>query len=292
MGQLSNPYNQGEKYNFTISGLPGELYDEEDDDSDLQVDDQPLAAGTEDEGEGEAAAEADEVAGPERFADVVIELDDWSDIERGALSDRLREEGLPHWWVDTELHVAEADQPAVEDLLGTVEGDIEELDPDREQVAYDMSEWDDARLAALTRGLEAEGIAVGWDGVELYVYADDEEAADAIVEKVSHPFELAVEDDEGEDEEAEDGGALLGDVFVAADRLQNDARDRKGRKSLLRLAPRVEAATVPYGLPEKDWGHLQDRVTTLADLLDESPPEDEAVMEAARDLRVSLRPWV
>lgn len=285
MGQLSNPYNQGEKFNFTISGLPGELHDDEDDDVDLQVDDQPLVAGTEGEDEGDEAA-----PGPERFADIVIELDDWSDIERGALSDRLREEGIPHWWVDAELHVAEADQAAVEDLLGTVDEDIEELDPEREQVAYDMSEWDDARLAALMRGLEAEGIPVGWDGVELYVYVEDEEAADAIVEKVSHPFELPAVD--AEDEEAEDGGELLGEVFVVADRLQHDARDRKARKSLLRLAPRVETATVPYGLPEKDWGHLQDRVTALAGLLDESPPEEDAVLEAARDLRVSLRPYV
>jgi translation elongation factor EF-1beta len=279
VGQLSNPYNQGEKFNFTISGLPGELY-EPDDDSPDETDASPAAP-----------ADSDEpVLGPERFADVVFELDTWSDIERSALSDRLREEGVPHWWVDTELHVAEADKAAVEELLGTVEEEVQELDPDREQVAYDISEWDDARLAALMRGLESADIAYGWDGVELYVYADDEEAADAIVDKISHPFELPEEEDDGD--EAEDGGLLLGEVFVAADRLQHDARDRRSRKAMLRLAPRVEGAAAPYGLPAKDWDHLQERVTALATLLDESPKEQEAILTAARDLRVSLRPFV
>ena len=141
MGQLSDPYNQGEDegLGISISGLPGEL-DEPEPDEDT------VPGGPEPDGDTDA--------------EVVYDLDDWSEIERGAVTDRLREAGIPHGWEATSLHVAEADEAAVENILDIVEGDSEadrSLDSVQDQVAYDLSDWEDDRLTARYRGRGDDG---------------------------------------------------------------------------------------------------------------------------------------
>src|SRR5918993_1239590 len=143
--------------------------------------------------------------------EVVYELDDWSEIERQAVADRLREAGIAHGWEGTTLHVAAVDEAAVENVLDIVEGEsAEPLDTAHDQVAYDLSDWDDDRLTALVDALD---------------------------------------------------GA-------------------------------VDATAVPYGLAPRDWGHLQDRVTALCRQLRARTVDEDAVMDAARELRNALRPYV
>jgi hypothetical protein len=264
VGQLTDPYAQGEDDEgvFTLSGLPGEPLEPE----------EPLP------GPEPAVTESDEL---------VIELDDWSDIERGAVTDRLREAGVPHWWVESSLHVAEADRSEVEAILDAVDVDADTLDPERDQVAYDMSEWDDDRLTALADELDEAGIEYGWDGDELFVYAGDEQQVDELIDKAAHPHELPPEPDDGEP-----GGELLGELFVAADRLQHDAEDHEATVRLLDLAQAAEKGDTPYGLDAKDWGHLRERIDALADLLREDKLDMDAALAAAGDLRTSLRPYV
>jgi hypothetical protein len=271
VGQLSDPYEQAEDegLGITISGLPGEL-------------DEP-------EPEGDAARggepESDDTAGTE----VVYELDDWSEIERGAVSDRLREAGIPHGWEATSLHVAEADEAAVENILDIVEGDNEPLtlDTSQDQVAYDLSDWDDDRLTALVDELDAAGIAHGWDEDELFVYATDEQAVDELLDRVAHPHELPPETDDGPA-----GAELLGEVFVVADRLQHDPDDHEGTVSMLDLGHAVEGADPPYGLGAKEWDHLRGRVGALCVQLRASKVDEDAIIDAARDLRNALRSYV
>ena len=43
------------------------------------------------------------------------------------------------------------------------------LDTEQDQVAYDLSDWDDDRLTALVDELDAAGIAHGWDEDETAV---------------------------------------------------------------------------------------------------------------------------
>jgi hypothetical protein len=269
VGQLSDPYEQAEDegLGITISGLPGEL-DEPEPDAD--------------------AAPADDSDAAD--IDVVYELDDWSEMERGAVTDRLREAGIPHGWDGTSLHVAEADEAAVENILDIVEGDNETaltLDTDQDQVAYDLSDWDDDRLTALVDELDAARIAHGWDEDELFVYASDEQAADELLDRVAHPHELPAETDDGPA-----GAELLGEVFVAADRLQHDPDDHEGTVSMLDLGHAVEGADPPYGLGSKEWDHLCGRVGALCSQLRASKVDEDAVMEAARDLRNALRSYV
>jgi hypothetical protein len=272
VGQLSDPYEQAEDegLGITISGLPGEL-DEPEPEADATPPGEP---DTDDAGDTE----------------VVYELDDWSEIERGAVTDRLREAGIPHGWDATSLLVSEADEAAVENILDIVEGDHQAaltLDTEQDQVAYDLSDWDDDRLTALVDELDAAGIAHGWDEDELFVYATDEQAVDELLDRVAHPHQLPAETDEGPA-----GAELLGEVFVAADRLQHDPDDHEGTVSMLDLGHAVEGADPPYGLGSKEWDHLRGRVGALCSQLRASKVDEDAVMDAARELRNALRSYV
>ena len=148
------------------------------------------------------------------------------------------------------------------------------LDTDQDQVAYDLSDWDDDRLTALVDELDAAGIAQGWDEDELFVYAADEQAADELLERVAHPHELPAESDDGPA-----GAELLGEVFVAADRLQHDPDDHEGTVSMLGLGHAVEGADPPYGLGSKEWDHLRGRVGALCSQLRASKVDEDAVID-------------
>lgn len=271
MGQLSDPYEQGEdELGITISGLPGQLD---------EPTDAPLDAPVDAPVDGE-----DEV--------VVFDLDEWSDMERSAVTDRLREAAIPHGWEGTALHVAAADEAPVANVLEIVEGEaapalVPPLDDEHDQVAYDLSEWDDDPVTTLERELQSAGIAYAWDGDELYVYARDEQAVDDLVDRVAHPHQLVAEPDDGPA-----GAELLGDLFVAADRLQRDGEDPDGTITVLELGQGIEGSEPPYGLGEPEWQHLCERVTALGDVLLADDVDPDAVMASARDLRTALRPYV
>lgn len=289
VGQLSDPYQQGQddELGITISGLPGDLHEPDPpggDPVDRPVDGAAASTATDggDGGEqGDGAEEGDDES-------LVYDLADWSDIERQAIDDRLREAGIPHGWEGASLVVAAADEAPVENVLDLVEGEADEpLDEARDKVAYDLSEWDDDLLTNLVRELRSAGIAFAWDDVELYVYSDDEDAVDNLIDRVSHPHELAAEDDDGAP-----GAELLGEMFVAADRLQRDPQDPDGILVVLEKGEALDPQAPPYGLGVPEWTHLCERVTGLAELLAADPVDEDEVVAAARDLRTALRPYV
>lgn len=274
VGQLSDPYDQGEQDDMagvSVGGLPGEP-DEPD---------EPADAGPAD-------------AGDEPSDEALFDLDDWSDVERQAAADRLNDAAIPFLWEGTTLQVAAVDEAAVENILDIVGGGADEqpepLDPGRDQVAYDMSEWDDDQLSALADALTAAGIEFGWDADtdELFVYTEDEEAADELFEKVAHPDELEAEDDDGT------GGAeFLGSIFVAADRLQHDGGDTEGTIAMVKAALVFDGGEpAPYGVDPAQWTRLSERVAELGDLLSEDTVDEDEVEAQARDLRTALRPFV
>jgi hypothetical protein len=270
--------------------LPGELYDPEPD-----ADGGPAGRVG-----GVAIGETIELGGDDDGAisygdgddELVIDLADWSEVARTAAAERLTESGVPHWWVGTALHGASADAAAIDEVLDEVDAEPDPLDPDEDQVAYDMSEWDDDRLATLGVRLEDAGIPFSWDGdsEELFVYARDEDRVDELVDAVEHPDELPADDGEPEPDEVD--AAVLGDMFVAADRLQHDPKDHEQAAKVLLASEKVTEGSAPYGLDAKDWRHLCERVENLAQALDQDDLDEEAVVVAAKDLRTSLRPYV
>lgn len=275
MGQLSDPYQQGDddELGITISGLPGEMHEPEGDAPPSSA--EPVSG---------ASGESDDA--------VVYDLGDWSAIERQAITERLTEAGIPHGWQDTALQVAAVDEAAVENVLDIVEGesddaDGEPLDAERDQVAYDLSEWEDDQIDLLVAALREAEVAHAWDGDEMYVYSEDEGTVDDLFDKVSHPHELAAEDDDGAV-----GGETMGELFLASDRLQSDPDDKQGTRSLLDLDEAVDPEAPPYGLGAPEWKHVCERVEALAELLRSDVLDEEAAIEAARDLRNALRPFV
>ena len=231
VGQLSDPYQQGEddEMGITISGLPGDLLEPERPTG-------PVADADLDDDEDDAEASDEGLTGDS----IAYDLADWSEIERQAITERLREAGVPHGWEGTQLMIAAVDEGVVENVLDIVEGESDDeapepLDPERDQVAYGVEELEDEELDALADALRAAGVAHAWGDEELYVYAEDEDAVDEVFEKVQHPDELQAEDDETPRGTA--SADLLGDVFVAADRLQHDGDDSEGTVDAARHRP-------------------------------------------------------
>lgn len=202
------------------------------------------------------------------------------------------------------VELADGDRVSVEgtglDSVVTTEEDDDLLDDDDdlddegddlgdpgEEVAYDLTEWEDDQLSTLFDKMTAAGLDYLWDGEELFVRADDEDTADRIIEQVSYPDQLEEESDDGDA-----GATLLGDIFVAADRLQHDPEEHDAIAALLTLADTTEEASAPYGLADEVWKHLQEKVEALADLLEADTIDIEAATEAAVELRTSLRPYV
>jgi hypothetical protein len=294
VGQVSDPYEQGDtELDITISGLSGNLL-EPDPSEGLpkadEVDEVDEVDATDGAGDGQGDADGRGDADDPDYADeaVIYDLDDWSELERQAATDRLREAQIAHAWDGTSLEVSPLDEAAVENVLDIVEGEsAPKLDDDRDQVAYDMSEFEDDILDAVDDELRSARIAHAWRDEELFVHADDEEAVDELVDRVSHPHELAAEPDEGPA-----GAEVLGNLFVAADRLQHDSEDPDGILALLEGAEAVEGSQPPYGLGAPEWRHLCERVAALSDLLQEDKIDADAVATSARDLRTALRPYV
>jgi hypothetical protein len=283
VGQLSDPYQQGEdEEGITISGLPGDLLEPERSSG-------PVADSQLDGDEDEDDDAVDEGLSGES---ITYDLDDWSDLERQAITERLREAGVPHGWEGPQLLIAAVDEGVVENILDIVEGESadEPLDPERDQMAYGVEELEDEELDALADALRAAGIAHAWGDDELYVYADDEEAVDGLFDQVQHPDELAPEDDEIPKGTAT--ADLLGDVFVAADRLQHDAEDTEGTSSLLNIALTIDDLEAPYGMGARDWESVCAAVGRLADVLAEDTVDEDKVMETAREVRAVMRPYV
>lgn len=286
MGQLSDPYQQGEddEVGITISGLPGDLLEPERPTG-------PVADADLDDDEDDAEAADEGLTGDS----IAYDLADWSEIERQAITERLREAGVPHGWEGTQLMIAAVDEGVVENVLDIVEGESDDeapepLDPERDQVAYGVEELEDEELDALADALRAAGVAHAWGDEELYVYAEDEDAVDEVFEKVQHPDELQAEDDETPRGTA--SADLLGDVFVAADRLQHDGDDSEGTATLLDIALSIDDLDAPYGMGRRDWESVCAAVGRLADVLAANTVDEEKVMETAREVRAVMRPFV
>lgn len=291
MGQLadaSRPEDDEDRQGLTLSGLPDDLLEPEEASGPATL--PPGMAGGGGHGRSADGTSGDSVA---------YDLDDWSGMAREAVTERLARAGIPHRWEGDRLVVAAVDEAPVENILDLVEGDsagpghprgTAPLDPGRDQVAYDVADLDDEILDALVDALDGDGIPYAWGDEELFVHADDEEAVDAAFDAAQHPDEIAAEDDEPAAGAA--GADLLGDLFVAADRLQHDGDDLEGRLTVLDVATTVDELDPPYGVDAPRWEQVREAVGELVDRLTAEVVEDDEVGAAARRLRATLRPYV
>jgi hypothetical protein len=183
------------------------------------------------------------------------------------------------------------DNDAEDDLDDDVDDedvdDLEAIDGVDEEVAYTLEEFDDEQLDQLFDALDEAVIPYLWDGDELFIQAADEQAVDELLERIANPHEIAAEDADGDG-----GGWLLGELFVTADRLQRDPEEHETVASMLQLATASDEAAPPYGLAEPEWDQLRERVTALATILEQDDPDPDGAIEAARELRNAVRPYV
>jgi hypothetical protein len=208
--------------------------------------------------------------------------------QRTEVVDLLAREGVRHRWEGESIVAARDDADLVRELVGTVmrsaAGADDDLDDD--EVGYELDDWLHEQQAQLVSLLAGEGIPHRWEGTEIVVPERFADRAEELIDDIDHPDAIPVEPD---DDDA--GGELLGTLFVAADVLARDPQDPAGVRDLIDLAEIVDRSAVPYGLDVAIWDGIRRMTGDLADLLG-ADADEEAVVEAARTLRESLREMV
>lgn len=199
----------------------------------------------------------------------------------------LNEPGQDDHDGDLELDTSALDGPDPRAEAVTDSDDCPPLDEAKEQVGYELFDWDPTELDELDDVLHELGLPHEWvaDGYEVVVHVDDEERVDALLPTIRFPDELPPEFDDGDDTDVH----VLGELFTAADRLQGGASP-DAVNGFLDAAERI-GESPPYGLDENEWGQVVDQVDELIDLFHAAGPAEE-ITEAAYRLRRRLRPLV
>lgn len=245
--------------------------------------------------------ETEDQAGGEQVA---YELAEWDNASRVLLDQFLTGQGIMHVWETTSLVVRAADESVVDELVEQVEvSNQPTLDPDREQVVYELADWPDEKRTALADSLTEAEIPFGFDeSDDLVVHEDDEDRVEAMLDQVDFNYSLDAENiaTDGEtplsaEDEDEDGLVaqdVMSELFLSSDRLMHDPEDHEGVLSLADAARQVEAMKVPYGFAPGAWKDIVERSTGLRDMLEATDSDDDAVMAAATELRGLLRQYV
>ena len=189
-------------------------------------------------------------------------------------------------WLESSLRCADCAVLVTDPPLMLAKGN------DEDEVDYDLGEWMVAERSAATAALAEVDIPYRWEqGLVLVVPAVAEEEVDLLLDELEEVEEL----DEDEGEGVLDGGATaqeaMGDLFVAADRLQHDPLDDKMAAELLMAAGTVSVSGPPYGIERPVWRRIQELAAALATDLEEAADEDTVAADA-RALREYLRDLV
>ena len=154
--------------------------------------------------------------------EITYDLDEWSEADRAVLRDRLETLGAPHTWEGTTLVVDSADEAWVERIMDQIDEELSappEDEVDDEQIAYDLTDWDDDSCVSLMETLATEAIPYALDGDELFVASEDEARVDEIVGALTTPGATLTLGGPASFE-------AMSELFVAADVLSKDPDDR------------------------------------------------------------------
>lgn len=239
---------------------------------------------------------------------IAYELDEWTGDARVVLDGMLNGESIPHVWEIGTLVVRAVDEERVDELVDEVESsEIPTLDPDAEQVVYEISGWTDDQRSDLEAILLAEGVSHGFDeNGDLVVLEADEERVEPMLDRVDMEDVVTVdsvqaegEDDEGDPEPAtqDSDGLVAQDVmsalFITADRLMKDPDDRDDIARFSEATAQADTLALPYGFSPAVWDDIKAKAAALRDLLaDGLEAEREDVIEAAIVVRQTLRQYV
>lgn len=219
--------------------------------------------------------------------EVRIDLTSWTESARGALDERMHLLEAPHGWDDATLVIEDRNEAWIRRIIEQVGDDRAiELEGDEEQIAYDLSGWDELSRADLKNRLQDDMIPYGIDGDELVVHEIDEVRVDEAIDAILEPDGVPVAGGEARTE-------VMGELFVAADRLIHDPGDPEGRQAIESGAEETASHAPPYGMDRAWWKALGDQLRAFAALLAVGAGDtDQAVVEAATALRDELRQYV
>jgi len=187
-------------------------------------------------------------------------------------------------WFESSIRCPDCALTVTEPPLMLAEGN------DEEEVDYDLGEWQVGERSAATTALLEADIPYRWEqGLILVVPVVAEEEVDLLLDELEEVEEL--DEDGGEADGGADAQEAMGDLFVAADRLQHDPLDDKMAADLLIAAGTVSVSAPPYGIERPTWRQIQTLAATLSTDLEEAADED-TVSADARALREYLRDLV
>lgn len=165
-----------------------------------------------------------------------------------------------------------------------------------DQLAYDLSEWPAEDRAVATTQLVELGVPYRWeDYLVLVVPAAVEAEFDALLDEIEENADGTEAATHPPDEDGgNDAAQAMGDLFVAADMLQHGVYDVGKVLAYLEAADAVISSLPPYGIEPAVWERFQDDASDIVAALDRSTEgdDDPDVIEAARALRDSLRPYI
>lgn len=219
----------------------------------------------------------------------VFDLAGWPEEALALVRASLDEDGMAHRWEAGTLVVDAAQREDAAALLDdVVAASMPRLDGDSDRTAYDLADWPDYEVEVLLGALEDGGILHEWteDG-ELLVYEADEARVDELFERL---------DLRGPDPGIELDGEVLTDLltnlFVAADKLSEDADDADAIIAAHNAILEVQQLAVPYGMNPDSWQVLVADAAELRRLIEAEAggsevrtgrPEDARGVDAAAD---------
>jgi hypothetical protein len=250
------------------------------------------------------------------------ELHEWTMEGRRLLDGMLVSAGIPRAWQGSTLLAPVIEHDRVADMVAdvaesdarvgvgeTAESDARvgegsetggsESNESGESVAYDLSGWDDLARGDLVAALADAGVEHQWDADDdLVVASEDEERVDAVFAELT-----PVDFDDGPDDEFDDGiddGLLvqktLSNLFIAADRLQHNPLDGTSSRQAIEARDVARTLRLPFGFERVQWQAILGSADELVACVqpdapaDSAPqPDDDAIREAAVDLRRRLR---
>ena len=167
---------------------------------------------------------------------------------------------------------------------------------DEDEVQYDLTEWEMPERSAATTAILEVDIPYRWEAdYVLVIPAVAEDEVDLLLDELDTVEETDEGDADVEGDGEADGGeeaqAAMGDLFVAADRLQHDPHDDRMSADAMEAATTVAVCQPPYGIERPVWRQIQGLAETLATDLQEAADEDTVAADA-RALREYLRDLV
>lgn len=225
---------------------------------------------------------------------VEYELHEWAVESRVMLEQLLESAGIPRAWEGTDLVVPAACEAQVDELIEQVQvTTLPSLDADAPKLVYELTDWSDDDVTRLAEALDTLVVPYEFD-VEgnLVVLEVDEQRVEDLLDSIEYPDALKPDVDVDDDYDGVDVIELLGDLFVATDRLQHHARDHEGVLAFVNAAPAVLALDVPFGFAPAAWNDIKGQVERLREGLEGDTMTDEQIEEHATELRGVLRNYV